>query len=79
MSDVANKIAFGYATSDYPCSNNGAAVQLNTGIGAAPAVNSLIIGKGNLYAFGAPINGHFKQITYYPRRLTNAELQAITS
>jgi hypothetical protein len=25
------------------------------------------------------VNGHLRRITYYPRRLSNAELQAITA
>lgn len=41
-----------------------------------PTVTRLIIGSGR---GGACLNGHIKRIAYWPWRLTNAELQAVSS
>lgn len=42
-----------------------------------PAVTGLFIGRGHFG--GATVNCHIKQIRYYPRRLTNAELTNLTA
>jgi len=78
--DVAsNKTVFAYATSDYPFDAAGGAVQLNTGVGAPPVTTSLLIGAGSNYAAAKPINGTISRIAYYPKRLSNTELQGITA
>lgn len=71
-----NKVALAYAASDYPVSTNGTAIQTNAGVGSVPAAETLQIGRGNTYGATTPINGHIRQITYIPRRLSNAELQS---
>jgi hypothetical protein len=45
-------------------------------LGSLPSVDRMFIGV-NLSTGGGV--GHIRQITYYPRRLANSELQAITS
>ena len=40
-----------------------------------PAVDTLMVGIFS----GVYFNGHIKRITYFPRRLSNAELQEITT
>jgi hypothetical protein len=62
--------------------NNAAAVvnagTVVTDITSTPAVvNQMAIGATRLGA--SPINGHIRQLAYYPRRLANSELQAITA
>ena len=55
---------------------NGGSVATQSGVASAYANNVLRIGR-----FGSNpgyLNGHIRQITYIPRRLTNAELQART-
>jgi hypothetical protein len=41
-----------------------------------PTVNRMLLGN---YVFAGNINGYLQKITYYPQRLTNSELQALTS
>jgi hypothetical protein len=71
------KIAGAYKANDFAVSLNGAAVVTDTS-GTIPVVDRLGLGssinQNSLY-----LNGHIRRITYYPRRLSNAELQAITA
>ena len=70
------KIGAAYATNDFAASLNGAAPATDTS-GSIPSVNKLILGGS---AAGlAQLCGHLRRITYYPRRLTNAELQTLTT
>ena len=67
------KIASAFSASDFAVSVNGGAVATQSS-GTVPTVNLLSIGSqvtGTAY-----VNGWIKQITYIPRRLTNAELVA---
>ena len=74
--NVANKAAFGFKANDFALYANNVSIGTDLS-GTIPTVDSLLIGKygpaGNL------LNGHIKKITYYPRRLSNAELQGITA
>ena len=45
--------------------------------GSVPVVSDLRIGRGP--ASGGQLNGHIKSIKYYPRRLTNTQLQELTA
>lgn len=72
-----NKIAAAYKANDFAASFNGAAAVPDTS-GTVPVVNLAYIGVGATGTSGH-INGHIRRITYYPRRLSNAELQAITA
>jgi len=68
------KTGFAYQTANYAASINAGTptTQLS---GAVPVgLNRVQIGRYTSYA-----NGHIRQIAYYPRRLQNSELQAITS
>jgi hypothetical protein len=72
----ANKIALGYATDNFASSVNGGAVNTDTS-GAIPSVNRLGIGR---QASAADfINGYIRRIAYYPVRLPNSTLQALTA
>jgi len=71
------KQAFAFAANDFALSVNGSSVFTDTA-GTLPAsVNRLSIGSSYIAAnFN---NGWIRRITYYPRRLSNVELQAITA
>jgi hypothetical protein len=65
----ADDIAFSY---------DGSAVAADTNGCAIPSVSTLRIGSSNVTGTTA-LNGHIKSIQYYPRRLTNTQLQELTS
>lgn len=46
---------------------------------AIPTPNFLNLGAGAAGTGASTVNGYLRRITYYPRRLSNAELQAITA
>lgn len=75
---AANAVVKGaaiYGTADYAISVNGAAA-VTQSTGAAPvSLNRLNIGNLNSANF---LNGHIRSVRYYPLRLTNAQLQALT-
>lgn len=68
------KIAFAFAANDFALSENGAAVLTDTS-GSLPTVSALGIGSLTTNVG----SGHIRRIAYYPRRLTNAELQALSA
>lgn len=70
------KVAGAYATNDVAMSAGGQ-TPVSGSVYAPPTPNLAFIG-GALSA-GAVFTGHIRRITYYPRRLSNAELQAITA
>ena len=76
VNGVSFKNALAYKVNDLAGSVNGGSVQTDTSA-TIPSVTALQI--GSLAAFGSPFNGTIRRITYYPRRLSNAELQAITA
>jgi len=72
---IPNKIATAYAANNFAAVINGGVVGTDVS-GAVPVVNQALLGR----VTGAVlINGYLRRITYYPRRLSNAELQAITT
>ncbi|MFO0203240.1 MAG: hypothetical protein ACK528_08940, partial [Alphaproteobacteria bacterium] len=68
------KTAGAYATNDFAVSTNGSAPLTDTS-GTVPTVTRLGIGQRT--SVSGPI--YLRRITYYPRRLSNAELVSITS
>ena len=68
-----SKVAYGFAANNFGVSVNGATVITDTS-GAVPTsatvltLGSIRAGQGNF------LNGHIRQITYLPRRVSNAEL-----
>lgn len=70
------KIALAYEINNSNASINGSSEATDTSC-TMPTVTQLNIGSRQ--SASNPINGHIRRITYYPRRLSNAELQAITS
>jgi hypothetical protein len=64
-----------YKTNDFAACNNGGSVLTDT-VGDAPSGLTIVwIGE----EFGNYLNGHIKSIAYYPRRLSNAQLQELTA
>lgn len=68
------KLAGAYKANDLAASLDGA-TPLTDASASIPTVSSANIGS----LFSQYINGHIKSIRYYPKRLTNAELQALTA
>jgi len=71
------KIANAYKTDDFAISVNGETSVTDTSGSMPSGLSILNIGTSN--SAGAPINGHIKSIKYYPRRLTDAQLQELTT
>lgn len=69
-----NKIAVATAANNFGQSLNGGTV-ITSGSGSMPTVDRATIGAG---AFINQINGTIKRLTYWPQRLPNSTLQAIT-
>jgi hypothetical protein len=76
--NVDYKNAFAYKTNDFAASFNGGAIQTDTLGIVPPNMNTLAI--GNLFVGSSqPLTGHIKKISYFPARLSNEELQEMTS
>ena len=56
----------------------GASLITDTSGNLPVGINELSIGNDGTGGGGAPFNGHIKQLTYYPKRLTNTQLQTLT-
>jgi hypothetical protein len=72
---AANKNALAYAVNNFASSNNGGAVAVSSS-GSVPTVSILRLGA--VSSSGSFLNGYLQRITYYPRRVANYELQALT-
>jgi hypothetical protein len=69
------KISYAYAVNNFGVSGNGAAVGTDTS-GILPVeVNQALIGN---YTSTTVLNGHIKKLAFYPGRLSNTQLQALT-
>lgn len=75
----SKKHAFAYALGDQAVTDNGSSVLTRTGSGARHpyGLKRLSLGSGYNGAH-AHLGGHIKKFTYYPARLPNATLQAMT-
>jgi len=73
--------AYGGGTNVSASANGGAVVTMTNPI-QTTAFNALLLGLLNTASTGSGsnyLNGHIKRVTYYPRRLSNAELVSITT
>jgi hypothetical protein len=70
------KTAFAYKFNDFAVSTNAGTVATDTS-GVIPLVNQIRIGAAR--DGGVNLNGTIKKLSYYPARLTNEQLQALTS
>jgi hypothetical protein len=71
------KISFAMKVNDVAASANASSVFTGTTT-AMPIVSRLLIGFAT-YGTDSNLNGTIKKLAYYPRRLTNAELQGLTT
>lgn len=77
-SDAIRKVAvFAYKANDFAHALNGGALGADTG-GTVPVVSRLNIGDSSLPASSHNLNGTIARLTYYPKRLSNAQLQALS-
>lgn len=76
----STKVAFAFKENDFAASDNGDTAVTDTTGTFAPSVrrDTLAIGKQANSATNI-LNGHIKSIKYYPRRLTNAQLEDLSS
>lgn len=65
-----------YRTDDFAACANGGAVSVDTS-GMVPLANKLMVGTNADSGFA--LNGTIARIAYYPRRLTNEQLQRLTA
>jgi hypothetical protein len=70
------KAAYGNKTDDFSLAVNGTGIGTDTS-GGMPIVDRLYIGANAIAA--AQLNGTIRRIAYYNTRLTNAQLQALTT
>jgi hypothetical protein len=68
------KVASAYKVNDYAISQNGDAVGIDTS-GTLPTVTTLFIGTNGVSQYS---NSYTRYLTYYPKRLTNSQLQNLT-
>jgi hypothetical protein len=81
VSPVANTIykrVLGYRANDHAASVNGAAVATNTAVGVPSGLTTLGIGAEAGGTYAQPC-AHIRRIAYFPKRLSNALLQSLTT
>ncbi len=78
MSASGGKLAGAYKVNDFAVSANGLLTGTDTD-GIIPSVNVLHIGTSAVGTSSHYLNGCVKKIAYYPLRVTNAQLQGLTS
>jgi hypothetical protein len=71
----SGKLAMAYNTNDVASTFNAEAVQTDTSVTIPTTLITALIGSDSIARF----NGTISRIAYYPSRLSNAELQAITT
>lgn len=71
-----NKEAFAFAANNYAGVLNGGAASTSVSL-TLPIASQITIGGG--VAAVTPLNGHIRKLSYYPIRVTNTQLQALTS
>jgi hypothetical protein len=75
LANIVTNTVFAYKLNDIAWVRNGGTVGTDSSA-TIPVVNQLKLGVDGGGTF--PLNGYLQRITYYPRRLTNSELQALT-
>lgn len=71
-----NKVISAYKVNDFAAVFSMSGTVGTDASGSIPTVNRLIIGL--LRGGNAPLNGTISQLSYYPKRLTNSQLQNLT-
>lgn len=73
----SHKLAVAIKLNDYAGVFDGGAVSTETSASLVPSPN--VLGIGRDYGTNGYMNGWMRRLAFYPRRLTNAELQALTA
>jgi predicted ATP-dependent serine protease len=73
---LVTRLVGGWKVNDAAASLNGAAAVSDAACSAPPGLTTLRIGDATS---NRSLNGHIRQIAYYPTRLANARLQEITA
>jgi hypothetical protein len=73
------KVAVGYKVDDFVIDTNVGVLATDTSLGAVTGTDQLALGQNRVPVGSGYLNGWLRRITYYPRRLSDAELAAITS
>ena len=71
------KLGFGFANNDFAFAVDGVVEGTDTSGSVPDNISEMLI--GDRVSANQQLNGHIKSIKYYPRRLTNAQLQALTA
>jgi len=77
QANTITKGSYAFAVNDRAVTSGGAIPTTSTAIFTFPPITSFQLGQNG--AGGSVINGYLRRITYYPRRLANADLQTITT
>lgn len=77
-STAARKVGLVYKVNDFYITGNGSTGGASSSSGTLPVVSQAQIGTAP-YDANLKTNGTIKKIAYYPMRVTNAQLQALTS
>ena len=75
---VLNKTAVAFVENSTGVSTNGSVAESGDGTSSVPSGTTTVRFGHNINS-GNALNGHIKSIQYYPRRLTNAQLQELTA
>ena len=73
--NVLCKVATAFKLNDFASSLNGGAISSDA-FGSVPSVNTFSIGT---FLGSQHLNNHIRRLRYYPKRLSNAQLQALTA
>lgn len=76
-SGAATKVAVAYARNDYAGTRNGGSIVSDSSVILPVGVNTLRI--GSIDAGGFPLSGTIRKLAYFPARVTNAQLQSLTT
>jgi hypothetical protein len=77
VANTVTKAAAGYAANNRAVTANGAAPTTSATAYTIPTVTVARLGSQDPFGNNT-INGYLRRVTYYPRRLTNAEIQTLT-
>jgi len=73
------KIALAYKTNDFELYRNGSSISSDTTGSLASLATLTNIDLGQTFAAGAQVNMHIRAVALYPKRLSDAECQALTT
>ena len=78
-SEISILSSHSYKINDFAMSNNGSSASIDSS-GLVPTnISTLTIGSTLAGESNGRLNGHIAKLAYYPKRLSNAELQSITT